>query len=597
MGVRTEGFAGGRPDTFESDESVYWGAEQTWLGNEDRYSQGREGLKESGVVDGQQSVKEHKDIHSRDLEEPLAAAHMGLVYVNPEGPDGIPDPVAAARDIRTTFGRMAMNDEETVALIAGGHTFGKTHGAAPADNIGKEPNAAGLEQGGLGWANKHGTGKGGDTITSGLEVIWTATPTQWSNKYFEYMFKYDWELTKSPAGANQWVAKTDDLIIPDAHDPNKKHKPTMLTTDLSMRYDPAYEKVSRKFLENPQALHDAFAKAWFKLLHRDMGPRARWLGPEIPQEVHIWEDPIPNADHPIVDDNDVASLKKEILAAGPSMSDYVMAAWGSASTFRGGDKRGGANGARIALKPQNRWKVNSPDHLHQVLAALEKVQQKFNSSASGGKKVSLADLIVLAGNAAIEKTSGLQVPFSPGRADATQEQTDIDSFSHLEPTHDGFRNYGKSTPRVRAEQYLIDRAQLLTLSAPEMTALIGGMRAYGANYDGSGYGVFTNRIGTLSNDFFVNLLDQSTEWKPSADQETYVGVDRKSGQKKYDATRVDLVFASHPELRAISEVYAGAGNEDKFKRDFVNAWAKVMNLDRYDLNKNANLKGQATSRL
>lgn len=597
MGVRTEGFAGGRPDTFESDESVYWGAEQTWLGNEDRYSQGREGLKESGVVDGQQSVKEHKDIHSRDLEEPLAAAHMGLIYVNPEGPDGIPDPVAAARDIRTTFGRMAMNDEETVALIAGGHTFGKTHGAAPADNIGKEPNAAGLEQGGLGWANKHGTGKGGDTITSGLEVIWTATPTQWSNKYFEYMFKYDWELTKSPAGANQWVAKTDDLIIPDAHDPNKKHKPTMLTTDLSMRYDPAYEKVSRKFLENPQALHDAFAKAWFKLLHRDMGPRARWLGPEIPQEVHIWEDPIPNVDHPIVDDNDVASLKKEILAAGPSMSDYVMAAWGSASTFRGGDKRGGANGARIALKPQNRWKVNSPDHLHQVLAALEKVQQKFNSSASGGKKVSLADLIVLAGNAAIEKTSGLQVPFSAGRADATQEQTDIDSFSHLEPTHDGFRNYGKSTPRVRAEQYLIDRAQLLTLSAPEMTALIGGMRAYGANYDGSGYGVFTNRIGTLSNDFFVNLLDQSTEWKPSADQETYVGVDRKSGQKKYDATRVDLVFASHPELRAISEVYAGAGNEDKFKRDFVNAWAKVMNLDRYDLNKNANLKGQATSRL
>ncbi|CAK4034537.1 catalase-peroxidase [Lecanosticta acicola] len=595
MGFKPEGFAGGRPDTFESDESVYWGAEQTWLGNEDRYSQGREGFAEAGVVDGQQSDKEHKDIHSRDLEEPLAAAHMGLIYVNPEGPDGIPDPVAAARDIRTTFGRMAMNDEETVALIAGGHTFGKTHGAAPADNIGKEPQQAGLEAQGFGWANKYGQGKGPDTITSGLEVIWTATPTQWSNKYFEYLFKYDWELEKSPAGANQWVAKTDDLIIPDPFDPNKKRKPTMLTTDLSLRYDPAYEKVSRHFLENPQALHDAFAKAWFKLLHRDMGPRARWLGPEIPEEVHIWEDPIPNVDHPIINDNDVASLKKEILAAGPSVTDYVLAAWGSASTFRSGDKRGGANGARIRLNPQNRWQVNNPQHLTQVLGALEKVQDKFNGAASGGKKVSLADLIVLAGSAALEKASGLQVPFAPGRADATQEQTDATSFEHLEPKQDGFRNFGKSTPRVRAEQYLIDRAHLLSLTAPEMTALVGGLRTLGANYDGSGYGVFTSRIGTLSNDFFVNLLDMGTEWKANPDQETYQGLDKKTGQKKWDATRVDLVFGSHPELRAISEVYAGAGNEEKFKKDFVSAWVKVMNLDRYDLAPNANVKGTATS--
>ncbi|KAH0843099.1 catalase-peroxidase [Fonsecaea monophora] len=584
MGVKTFGFAGGRPDTWEADESAYWGGETTWLGNDIRYSEGHAGVAGDGVVDGDEHKKDHKDIHTRDLETPLAAAHMGLIYVNPEGPDGIPDPVAAARDIRTTFGRMAMDDTETVALIAGGHSFGKTHGAGPSDNVGKEPQDAPIEQQGLGWASKFGSGKGPDTITSGLEVTWTGTPTKWSNKYLEYLFKYEWELTKSPAGANQWVAKTDDLIIPDAYDPNKKHKPTMLTTDLSLRFDPTYETISRRFLEHPEELHDAFARAWFKLLHRDMGPRSRWLGPEIPSEILIWEDPLPPANHPIIDESDISSLKQKILATGIKPSDLVTVAWASASTFRGSDKRGGANGARIRLAPQNKWKANNPQTLSQVLSALEKVQQEFNSSASGGKKVSLADLIVLAGSAAVEKAAGIPVPFTPGRTDATQEQTDAQSFEHLEPLVDGFRNYGKGTRRARTEHFLIDKAQLLNLSAPEMTVLVGGLRVLNANWDGSSHGVFTKRPGQLTPDFFTNLLDMGTTWKAaSADEELYEGFDRKTGQKKWTATRSDLVFGSHAELRAISEVYASAGNEEKFTKDFVAAWAKVMNLDRFDV--------------
>ncbi|TVY44235.1 Catalase-peroxidase [Lachnellula occidentalis] len=579
MGLPTFGFAGGRADQWEADESVYWGGETTWLGNEVRYSEGNEGVKGSGVVDGDQHKKDHTDIHSRDLEKPLASAHMGLIYVNPEGPDGVPDPVASARDIRTTFGRMAMNDEETVALIAGGHSFGKTHGAGPSDNVGKEPQAAGLEKQGLGWENKFKSGKGPDTITSGLEVIWTSTPTKWSNKYLEYLYKYEWELTKSPAGANQWTAKGAEAIIPDAFDPNKKHVPTMLTSDLALRYDPAYEKVSRNFLENPDKLADAFTRAWFKLLHRDMGPRSRWLGPEIPSEVLIWEDPVPAASHPLIDDNDAASLKKEILATGVAPTKFISTAWAAASTFRGGDKRGGANGARIRLAPQKDWKVNNPQQLSEVLSALEGVQKKFQS---GSKKVSLADLIVLAGSAALEKASGVAVPFAPGRTDATQEQTDAQSFEHLEPHADGFRNYGKSTSRVRTEQFLVDRAHLLTLTAPEMTVLVGGLRALNANYDGSSNGVLTKRPGQLTNDFFVNLLDPNTAWK-TTDNETYEGTDRKTGEKKWTATRADLVFGSHAELRAVSEVYGSSDAQEKFAKDFVAAWDKVMNLDRFDL--------------
>ncbi|KAK1763298.1 heme peroxidase [Phialemonium atrogriseum] len=586
MGLKPFGFAGGREDTWEADESVYWGGELTWLGNDVRYSKGHEGVKGHGVVDADESKKDYKDIHTRDLETPLAAVHMGLIYVNPEGPDGIPDPIASARDIRTTFARMAMNDEETVALIAGGHSFGKTHGAAPSENVGKEPEAAPIEQQGLGWTNKHGSGKGPDTITSGLEVIWTKTPTKWSMNFLEYLFKYEWELTKSPAGANQWVAKGADAIIPDAYDANKKHRPTMLTTDLALRFDPAYEKIARRYLENPDQFADAFSRAWFKLLHRDMGPRSRWLGPEIPSEELIWEDPVPALDHPVIDDKDIAALKKEILATGVEPAKLISTAWASASTFRGSDKRGGANGARIRLAPQKDWKVNNPQRLAEVLGALEGVQEKFNSSASGGKKVSLADLIVLAGSAALEKAAGVPVPFTPGRTDASQEQTDAQSFEHLEPYADGFRNYGKGTPRVRTEQLLVDRAHLLTLTAPELTALVGGLRVLGANYDGSSHGVFTTRPGQLTNDFFTNLLDVNTAWK-ATDGEVYEGSDRKTGQKKWTATRADLVFGSHAELRAVAEVYGSADGQEKFVRDFVAAWAKVMNLDRFDLARGA----------
>jgi len=503
---------------------------------------------------------------------------MGLIYVNPEGPDGVPDPKASAKDIRLTFGRMAMNDEETVALIVGGHSFGKTHGAASADNVGKEPEAASIEEQGFGWANKHGSGKGPDTITSGLEVIWTKTPTKWSNSYLEYLFKYDWELTKSPAGANQWVAKNAEPFIPDAFDPNKKHLPRMLTSDLALRFDPDYEKISRRFLENPDQLADAFARAWFKLLHRDMGPRTRWLGPEIPKEELLWEDPIPSANHPLVDNNDISALKKEILSTGVEPTKFISVAWASASTFRGGDKRGGANGARIRLAPQKDWEVNNPAQLSQVLKALEGVQQKSS------KKVSLADLIVLAGCAALEQASGLSVPFTPGRMDASLEQTDVDSFKYLEPVADGFRNYGKSRGGIRAEHFLVDKAHLLTLSAPEMTVLVGGMRALNANYDGSSNGILTKRPGQLTNDFFVNLLDMSTAWKAAdSEGELFEGVDRKTGAKKWTATRADLVFGSHAELRAIAEVYGSADGQEKFAKDFVAAWTKVMNLDRYDV--------------
>ncbi len=563
MGFKTFGFAGGRPDTWEADESAYWGGESTWLGNDVRY-------------EGQ------ADIKTRNLESPLAAAHMGLIYVNPEGPDGVPDPIAAARDIRTTFGRMAMNDEETVALIAGGHSFGKTHGAGPADNVGKEPEAASLEQQGLGWASKYGSGKAGDAITSGLEVIWTKTPAKWSLNFLEYLFKFEWELTKSPAGANQWVAKNAENIIPDAFDPSKKHPPRMLTTDLSLRFDPEYEKIARRFLANPDQFADAFGRAWFKLLHRDMGPRSRWLGPEIPSEVLIWEDPIPAANHPLVDDKDVAALKADILATGVAPAKLISAAWASASSFRGSDKRGGANGARIRLAPQKDWKVNNPAQLDEVLKALEGVQAKFNASAAGGKKVSLADLIVLGGAAALEKAAGVPVPFAPGRGDATQEQTDVDSVQHLEPLVDGFRSYGKGSARASTEQFLVDRAQLLNLSPPELAVLVGGLRVLGANYDGSSNGVFTSQPGKLTNDFFVNLLDMNTAWK-SVDGEVFEGTDRKSGAKKWTGTRADLVFGSHAELRAISEVYASSTGKDKFVKDFVAAWDKVMNLDRFDL--------------
>jgi len=582
MGLKTFGFAGGRADTFEADESVYWGGESTWLGNDVRYSSGKAGPTGSGIVDGDEHNKGHKDIHSRDLEEPLAAAHMGLIYVNPEGPDGIPDPKASAHDIRTTFGRMAMNDEETVALIAGGHAFGKTHGAASADNVGDEPQAASIEQQGFGWDNKYKSGKGPDTITSGLEVIWTKTPAKWSNHYLEYIFKYEWEQTKSPAGANQWEAKDAEAFIPDAYDPNVKHKPRMLTSDLALRFDPEYEKIARRFAENPDQLADAFTRAWFKLLHRDMGPRTRWLGPEIPSEVLIWEDPVPAVDHPLIDDKDVTTLKKEILSAGIDASHLINTAWASASTFRGSDKRGGANGARIRLAPQNKWKANNPSQLEKVLAALEKIQSSFNNSQKSGKKVSLADLIVLAGDAAVEKAAGISVPFTPGRTDATEEQTDITSFAYLEPVADGFRNYGKGTSRVRTEQLLVDKAHLLTLSAPQLTVLVGGLRALNANYDGSSHGVFTKRPGQLTNDFFVNLLDTNTAWKKQGGDEIYEGVDRKSGEKKWTATRNDLIFGSHPELRAIAEVYGQADGQDRFVKDFVVAWTKVMNLDRFD---------------
>jgi catalase-peroxidase len=524
----------------------------------------------------------------RDLQNPLAAVQMGLIYVNPEGPNGTPDPIAAARDIRETFRRMAMNDEETVALIAGGHTFGKTHGAGDATLVGPEPEAAPIEEQGLGWKSKFGTGKGDDTITGGPEVTWSQTPTTWSNYFFENLFNNEWELTKSPAGAYQWKAKGGAVTIPDAHDPSKRRAPTMLTTDLSLRLDPAYEKISRRFYENPGQLADAFARAWYKLTHRDMGPRPRYLGPEVPAEVLLWQDPIPAVDHPLIGEQDVAALKAKILASGPSVSQLVSTAWASASTFRGSDKRGGANGARIRLAPQKDWDVNQPAQLATVLQKLEAIQKEFNASQSGGKKVSLADLIVLGGDAAIEKATknaghDVKVPFTPGRMDASQEQTDVESFAPLEPTADGFRNYFRGKQRLSAEERLVDRAQLLTLTAPEMTVLVGGLRVLGANAGQSPHGVFTKRPETLTNDFFVNLLDMSTQWQPAGSEDVFEGRDRKSGELKWTGTRVDLIFGSHSQLRALAEVYGSDDAQQKFVKDFVAAWTKVMNADRFDL--------------
>ncbi|EUC37202.1 hypothetical protein COCCADRAFT_33475 [Bipolaris zeicola 26-R-13] len=597
MGCPTFGFAGGRSDTFQSDESVYWGGETEWLGSDVRYADGAKGIKGEGIMDGDQHKNDAKDTHTaRNLEQPLAAAHMGLIYVNPEGPEGVPDPVAAAHDIRTTFGRMAMSDEETAALIVGGHTFGKTHGAAPSENTGPDPNSEDLGTQGLGWVNKHGSGKGPDTITSGLEVTWTSTPVKWSNKYLEYLYKFEWELEKSPAGANQWVAKTDEEIIPDAYDSNKKHKPRMLTTDLSMRMDPAYEKITRRWLDHPEELHDAFTRAWFKLLHRDMGPRSRWIGPEIPKEILLWEDPVPEPEGEIIGESEIQTLKKQVLDAGIEPAKLIRTAWASAASFRGSDKRGGANGARIRLAPQKDWEVNNPKELAEVLKALEGIQSKFNSSSS--KKVSLADLIVLAGTAAVEKAAGVPVPFAPGRTDASQEQTDVQSFEHLEPVTDGFRNYGKGTERVRTEQLDVDKAHLLRLTAPEMVVLTGGMRALNANWDGSSHGIFTQRPGQLTNDFFVNLLDNNLEWKATdASKELYEGFDRKTGQKKWTGTRHDLVFGHHPELRAIAETYASSDNANKFVKDFVVGWEKIMNNDRYDIkNKSVSTPSSGASR-
>jgi catalase-peroxidase len=588
MGFKTFGFGGGREDTWEPDQDVYWGRETTWLGGDIRYAHGPEGIeKDTAVLVSDDDAD--GDIHSRKLENPLAAVQMGLIYVNPEGPDGNPDPVKAAYDIRDTFARMAMNDEETVALIAGGHSFGKTHGAAPASHVQHEPEAAGLEQMGLGWKNTFGTGKGPDTITSGLEVTWTTTPTKWSNGFFENLFGNEWELTKSPGGAHQWVAKGADATVPDAYDSSKKHRPTMLTTDLSLRVDPAYEKISRRFMANPDQLADAFARAWFKLTHRDMGPRARYLGPEVPEEELIWQDPIPAVDHKLIDAQDIASLKEKILASGLSIPELVSTAWASASTFRGSDKRGGANGARIRLAPQKDWQVNQPAQLANVLKALESIRSEFNKTASGGKKVSLADLIVLGGCAGIEqaaKNAGhkVTVPFTPGRMDASPEQTDVESFAVLEPYADGFRNYLKDKYRVPAEALLIDKAQLLTLTAPEMTVLIGGMRVLGTNAGGTQHGVFTKRPEALTNDFFVNLLDMGTEWKAvSKEEDIFEGRDRKTGELKWTGTRVDLVFGSNSVLRALSEVYGSADGHEKFVHDFVAAWNKVMNLDRFDV--------------
>jgi catalase-peroxidase len=587
-GFKTFGFAGGREDVWEPDQDVYWGRENEWLGGDIRYAHGSKGVpKDGGVLVSDD--KANDDMHSRILENPLAAVQMGLIYVNPEGPDGNPDPIAAAKDIRETFARMAMNDEETVALIAGGHTLGKTHGAGPADHVGPEPEAAPLEEQGFGWKSSYGTGKGADAITSGLEVTWTQTPDKWSYAYLENLFKYEWELTKSPAGAHQWVAKNAPEDVPHAFDPAKKQRPTMLTTDLSLRFDPAYEKISRRFLANPAEFDDAFARAWFKLTHRDMGPKTRYLGPEAPAEELIWQDPIPAVDHPLIDESDLASLKSKVLASGLTVSELVYTAWSAASTFRGSDKRGGANGARIRLAPQKFWAVNNPTQLAKVISTLEGIQADFNASTTGGKKISLADLIVLAGCAAIEqaaKAAGHTVnfPFTPGRTDASQEQTDVESFSVMEPIADGFRNYLKGTYSVPAEHLLVDKAQLLTLTAPEMTALVGGLRVLEANAGDSKHGVLTTRPGTLTNDFFVNLLDMATEWKStSADQNTFEGRDRTSGELKWTGTRVDLVFGSNSILRSLAEVYACADGETKFVHDFAAAWTKVMNLDRFDL--------------
>jgi catalase-peroxidase len=566
MGFETFGFAGGRADVWEPEEQVYWGPESKWL-DDQRYS------------------------GDRDLENPLAAVQMGLIYVNPEGPNGNPDPITAARDIRETFRRMAMNDEETVALIAGGHTFGKTHGAAPEPHKGPDPEAAPIEQQGLGWQSDFGSGKAGDAIGSGLEVIWTSTPTRWSNNFFRNLFGYEWELTKSPAGAHQWQAKNGAGAnsIPDPFDPNRRRAPTMLTTDLSLRFDPVYEKIARRFYENPEQFADAFARAWFKLTHRDMGPRARYLGPEVPAEELIWQDPVPAVDHKLIDAADIAALKAKVLASGLTVCELVSTAWASASTFRGSDKRGGANGARIRLGPQKDWEVNRPAQLAKVLAAIEEIQKAFNAAAAGGKKVSLADLIVLGGSTAVEQAArnaghAIEVPFAPGRTDASQEQTDVESFAVLEPVADGFRNYQKKQFVVPAEELLVDKAQLLTLTAPEMTVLVGGLRVLNANFDKSQHGVFTKRPETLSNDFFVNLLDMGTAWRPVADaQDVFEGRDRRTGAPKWTATRVDLVFGSNSQLRALAEVYAQDDAKERFVRDFVAAWTKAMNLDRFDL--------------
>ena len=590
MGFKTFGFGGGREDVWEPDEDVYWGAETTWLGGDIRYAHGSEGV-EKGAEEAVLVTDDDADgdIHGRKLENPLAAVQMGLIYVNPEGPDGNPDPLAAAHDIRETFKRMAMNDEETVALIAGGHSFGKTHGAGPADHVGPDPEAAGLEEQGLGWRNSFGAGKGADTITSGLEVIWTTTPTMWSNNFLENLFGFEWELTKSPAGAHQWVAKGAEATIPDAHNPAKKHLPTMLTTDLSLRFDPAYEKISRRFLENPDQLADAFARAWFKLTHRDMGPRPRYLGPEVPAEDLIWQDPIPAVNHELIDSRDITALKGKIQASGLSIPELVSVAWASASTFRGSDKRGGANGARIRLAPQKDWEVNQPDRLAKVLTTLERLQSEFNGAQSGGKRVSLADLIVLAGCAGVEQAAqnaghSVTVPFSPGRMDASPEQTDAEAFDVLEPIADGFRNYLKGAYTVPAEALLIDRAQLLTLTAPELTVLVGGMRVLKTHFGGARHGEFTQRPEALTNDFFVNLLDMNTEWKPvSKSADVFEGRDRTTGELKWTGTRVDLLFGSNSQLRALAEVYGSLDAEGKFVHDFVAAWNKVMNLDRFDL--------------
>jgi catalase-peroxidase len=566
MGFRTFGFAGGRADVWEPEEAVYWGSENKWL-DDKRYS------------------------GDRNLENPLAAVQMGLIYVNPEGPNGVPDPVAAARDIRETFARMAMNDEETVALIAGGHSFGKTHGAGPATHVGPEPEAAGIEEQGLGWKSSFGSGKGGDTIGSGLEVTWTNTPTKWSNNFFRILFENEWELTKSPAGANQWKPKGDAGTVPDAHDKAKRRPPGMLTTDLSLRFDPVYEKISRRFYEHPDQFADAFAKAWFKLTHRDMGPRSRYLGPEVPEEELIWQDPIPAVNHKLIDAKDIASLKKKVLASGLSVSELVSTAWASTSTFRGSDKRGGANGARIRLSPQKDWEVNQPARLAKVLKVLEEIQGAFNKAQKGGKKISLADLIVLAGCAGVEqaaKNAGhtVKVPFTPGRMDASQEKTDVASFAVLEPKADGFRNYLGDKFAASAEELLVDKAQLLTLTAPEMTVLIGGMRVLNTNFGQTKHGVFTKRAEALTNAFFVNLLDMGTEWRPvSKDADVFEGRDRKTGEVRWTGTRVDLIFGSNSQLRALAEVYASADVQEKFLHDFVTAWTKVMNLDRFDLAK------------
>ena len=593
MGFQPFGFSGGRADVWEPDEAVYWGSEKTWLGGDTRYGKEAQPPGEGVLVaePDKHGTEESRTDQGRNLENPLAAVQMGLIYVNPEGPDGNPDPVASAKDIRETFGRMAMNDEETVALIAGGHAFGKTHGAGPADNVGAEPEAADIEQQGLGWKNSFGSGKGPDTITSGLEVTWTTTPTRWSNNYLENLFGFEWELSKSPAGAHQWRPKdgAGAGMIPDAHDPSKRHAPTMLTSDLALRFDPAYEAISRRFLENPDQLTDAFARAWFKLTHRDMGPLSRYLGPEMPSEELIWQDPIPDVDHALVNDGDIAALKSKILESGLSVSQLVSTAWAAASTFRGSDKRGGANGGRLRLAPQKFWQANQPEQLASVLQTLEGIQQAFNGSQAGGKKISLADLIVLAGCAGVEQAAknaghSITVPFTPGRMDASQEQTDVESFSFLEPIADGFRNYLKGRHGVSAEAWLIDKAQLLTLTAPEMTVLLGGLRVLNTNVGQTRHGVFTERPETLSNDFFVNLLDMNTEWKAVSDaKEEFEGRDHKTGAVKWTGTRVDLVFGSHAQLRALAEVYASVDAKETFVQKFVEVWDKVMNLDRFDL--------------